>query len=54
MDRWTVYVEVNGVEVWSATYGDIGSAQMAAEGKRLDYYHYSKALIPVNVGIEQS
>lgn len=53
MDRWTVYVEVEGKEVWSETYGDIGSAQMAAEGKRLDYSHHAKALIHVEVGIRQ-
>jgi hypothetical protein len=53
MDKWTVYVEVDGQEVWSATYGDLGSAQMMAEAKRLHYFYYEKALINVVVGIAQ-
>jgi hypothetical protein len=54
MDSWTVYVEVDGQEIWSATYGDIGAAQVAAAGKELDYYWHRRAGVRVAVGIAQS
>ncbi len=53
MDRWTVYVEIDSQTVWTATYADLPSAQMAQESKRLHYYYHHKALIGVVVGITQ-
>jgi hypothetical protein len=50
MDKWTVYVEINGRITWKATYSDLASAQMAQEAKRLHYFYHRNVV----VGIEQS
>lgn len=54
MDKWTVIVEIDGVEVERATYADLGSAQMMQESKRLHYHYHAKALHQVEVWISQS
>jgi hypothetical protein len=50
MDKWTVYVEINGRITWKAAYSDLASAQMAQEAKRLHYFYHRNVV----VGIEQS
>jgi hypothetical protein len=50
MDKWIVYVEINGRLIWKATYSNLPAAQMAQEAKRLHYFYRRNVV----VGIEQS
>ncbi len=51
MNRWEVYVEQDGQVIWSAVYGSIQAAQMAAEAKRLHWYWHIRLLGNVVVGM---